>query len=455
FTAGVIVCLIGFTGLFFARLIKASVAREREFLADSSSVQFTRNPDGIAGALDQIRACERGTRIHHRYAEEVSHMFFGQSVNVWFSALFATHPPIDERIRRVSPGFQPKRYRKERPAQAAETAGAELPAAAVAFAAGAAPGPAGARAADAAHAWGRSTAESAALVGTLDAGKLDVAQRLLATLPAGLRDRVQNAEGACAAVIALLLAPKDSVMEQQLAAASAAGAARLAGAAGAIASDLRGLGPAFHLPVIDLALPAIKSAPVDTRSELLKGLEAVIHADRRVSLHEFVVLTLMRSQLAPRPTSAPPRSVRPFAFFSQRVPRLTSGAPKFKSIEEVRAETLLLLSLVAYAGCARGPERDREFAAAFRAGATEMGLADASPIGRDATQLDAVGAALENLRGLAPLAKAVLVKGLFAAVTADGTIRVIEAELMRMVGAVLDCPLPPLLDDLDPAAMAA
>ncbi len=434
FAVGVIVCIIGFTGLFFARLIKASVAREREFLADSSSVQFTRNPDGISGALDQIRACDRGTLIHHRYAEEVSHMFFGQSINVWFSGLFATHPPIDERIRRVNPGFQPTRYRKERPAQAAETADAELPAAAVGFAAGAAPSPAGARGADAAHAWDRSTAESAALVGALDAGKLDVAQRLLAALPAGLRERMQNADGACAAVIALLLAPRDSVMEEQLAAARAAGAARLADAAGAIAKELRGLGPAFHLPVIDLALPAIKSAPADARSELLKALEAVIHADRRVSLHEFVVLTLMRSQLG-----------QPLA----------AAASKFKTIADARAEIVLLLSLVAYAGCRPGAEGEREFAAAFRAGATEMGLGDASPVSRDAIQLDAAGAALENLRGLAPLPKAELVKGLFAAVTADGTIRVIEAELMRMVGAVLDCPLPPLLDYLDPAALAA
>ena len=434
FAVGVIVSIIGFTGLFFARLIKASVAREREFLADSSSVQFTRNPEAIAGALDRMRASEHGTLIRHRFAEEVSHMFFGQSVNVWFSGLFATHPAIDERIRRVSPGFQPARYREERLAQAAQTSAADVLPAAVGFAAGAAPRTAGARGSDAAHAWGRSARESAALVGVLDAGKLDVAQRLLGALPPGLREHMQSADGARAAVIALLLAPRDSVMEQQLAAARAAGAARLAEAAGAMAKELRDLGPALRLPVIDLALPAIKSTSVDARSELLKTLQAVIHADRRVSLHEFVLLTLMRSQLEPQPAAA---------------------ASKFKTIADARAEIVLLLSLVAYAGCRPGAEGERHFAAAFRAGASEMGLGDASPPSRDAIQLDAVGAALENLRGLAPLPKAVLVKGLFAAATADGMIRVIEAELMRMVGAVLDCPLPPLLDHLDPAAMAA
>ena len=186
--------------------------------------------------------------------------------------------------------------------------------------------------------------------------------------------------------------------------------------------------------MIDLALPAIKSAPAEVRGELLKALEAVIYADRRVSLHEFAVLTLMRSQLGPKPAG---------------------GAPKFKTIAAARAEIVLVLSLVAYAGCNAGPEGEQEFVAAFRAGAAEMELADAAPVSRDALQLGAAGAALERLRGLAPLPKAVLVKGLFAAVTADGTIRVIEAELMRVVGAVIECPLPPLLDNVDPAALAA
>jgi hypothetical protein len=74
---------------------------------------------------------------------------------------------------------------------------------------------------------------------------------------------------------------------------------------------------------------------------------------------------------------------------------------------------------------------------------------------RNTLQFDAAGATLENLRDLAPLPKAVLIKGLVAAVTADGTIRIVEAELLRMVGAVLDCPLPPLLDNLDPAQLVA
>ena len=113
---GIALAMIGFLGLEFARLIKAAISRQREFLADASSVQFTRNPEGIAAALEKVRTAASGALIHNRYAEEASHMFFGQSIQPWFSGLFDTHPPIEERIRRVRPGFQRSRYRSARAA---------------------------------------------------------------------------------------------------------------------------------------------------------------------------------------------------------------------------------------------------------------------------------------------------------------------------------------------------
>src|SRR5262249_42310256 len=152
YLAGVAIFVIGYVGLFFARLIKSAVARQREFLADASSVQFTRNPDGIAGALDQIEIWSSGARIANRYAEEMSHMFFGQAVKVWFGGLFDTHPPVDERIRRVHPRFQAAEYRARRqvtPPGATEAAPAFERQ--------------GRRAGDLAAAWGKNPAESAAL----------------------------------------------------------------------------------------------------------------------------------------------------------------------------------------------------------------------------------------------------------------------------------------------------
>jgi Zn-dependent protease with chaperone function len=417
FLLGVALFIIGYVGLFFARLIKAAVSRQREFLADASSVQFTRNPDGIAGALDQIRSTPGGALMQGRYAEEMSHLFFGQGIKVFFSGLFDTHPPLDERIRRVNPGFQPSLYRRSR-AAAAESPIAEKVAAAA---------PAGRRAADVGTAWGRTAAQSAQLVGSLSPEKLGYAERLLKQIPPALREALRDAEGAAAAVIALLLAPKEEVQHEQLQALGA-----LAGRVAQTSVHTRDLGLAFHLAVVDLALPALKAAPEAAKQQLITGLEAVINADRRVTLHEFVVLTFVREQLWAKPR--PPRAGR--------------------RIAELKAHAGTLLALLAHAGTradATGT-RGEALQTALRAGAQVM-LIEVPTAAEFAPA--AISAALEALKDLAPMQKAVLVNGLFAAVTADGTIRIVEAELMRLVCAVLDCPLPPLLEEVDPATLAA
>ena len=412
FFFGLALFVIGYIGLFFARLIKAAISRQREFLADASSVQFTRNPDGMAGALDQIRASPAGALISGRYAEELSHMFFGQGVNLWLAGLFDTHPPLDERIRRVRPGFQSVRYRAARQAEPPTTSQ-------------------GRRASDGAIAWGRSAGESMALVGSIPPGKIDYAARLLAALPEPLREGVRNAEGAAAVMIALLLAPKDEVEREQIAALNARGLGALGERAQALARHTQTLGAAFHLPVVDLALSAMKAAPEPAKRELLAGLEAVICSDRRVSLHEFVVLTLVREQLAP---------AKPPVLAKKRIPELST-------------EAMTLLALMANAGTRADATAGRQAAldAGIQAGAKELELAPQTPPG-NILSLQAVSGALSALKTLAPLEKARLIKGLFAAVSSDGTIRLAEAELMRLAGAVLDCPLPPLIEQSLPYA---
>jgi Zn-dependent protease with chaperone function len=441
FFAGLALLLIGYIGLFFARLIKAAASRQREFLADASSVQFTRNPDGIAGALDQISACAAGALIANRHAEDVSHMFFGQGITVRLSGLFDTHPPLDERIARVHQRFDRSSYRKSRAsAVAGVDSGSASPlekgisrkdAATAVFVAAAATGR---RGADLGTDWGRSAGDSSKLVGSMDGAKVDYAARLLQALPAGLREKLRDPDGARAALVALLFAPKDDVLQGQVAALKAAGLGALAEQARELAPLCRRLGAAFHLPVIDLALPAVKAAPQQAHDELITALEAVIHADRRVSLHEFVVLTLVRSQLAPL-----------------RKP----GASGNRKIAELQAEAVVVLSLIAHAGTRQDAtgERGAALAAAMRAGTQEMGLAETAPV--SALTLEVAAAALDALTSLAPMQKAILIKGLFAVVIADGAIRVMEAELMRLMGAVLDCPLPPLLESVDPATLAA
>jgi Zn-dependent protease with chaperone function len=426
--AGLALFIVGYVGLFFARLIKAAVSREREYLADASSVQFTRNPDGLAGALDQIRVAASGALISGRYAEEMSHMFFGESISLGLGGLFATHPPLEERIRRIRPGFVPRRYREARPPVAPGTEEANAAKASVPPVVS---GLAGARA-------GRSPAESALLVGALDPAKIDYAARLLASLAAPLRESLRSAEGAAAAVLALMLPAAQEERLRQAKLLQAAGFGALAARALAATEHTRSLGPAFHLPIIDLALPALRAAPDSVRKELVGAVQTLVQADQRVTLHEFVVLSLLQDQLAQKSKSA------------------VSGSRK---LGQLKLEAATLLSLVARAGAAgEAKEVEVKVRAALQAGAKEMGFPQddlAQSLAGARLTLDSSGAALAALKRLAPLQKALLMKGLFAAAGADGAIRIAEAELMRLTGAVLDCPLPPLLEEIDPAALAA
>src|SRR5207248_6857354 len=111
---------------------------------------------------------------------------------------------------------------------------------------------------------------------------------------------------------------------------------------------------ALHLTVVDLALPALKALPQAAKDELLAALEAVINADRRVTVHEFVVLTLVRQQLAPQ--AKPPAGDRKLA--------------------DLRDEVLVVLSLIAHAGIRSDASgaRDEALRTAMSAGLAELGL---------------------------------------------------------------------------------
>jgi Zn-dependent protease with chaperone function len=110
--AGVFLFVIGYAGLVAGQLIKAKIAREREFGADAGSTRYTRNPEGLAGALDQVR--HNHSTVLHPHAEEVSHLFFAEAIYLEEERMLATHPPIEERIERLAPGFAASRYRDRR-----------------------------------------------------------------------------------------------------------------------------------------------------------------------------------------------------------------------------------------------------------------------------------------------------------------------------------------------------
>jgi Zn-dependent protease with chaperone function len=441
---GLAMTLIGYVGLVFGRLVKAAVARQREFLADASSVQFTRNPDGLAGALATIGATAEGALVRNRHAETLSHMFFADGIAVWFSSLFATHPPIAERIRRIDPRFVAARYLAARAQRAraealADTAARDvLPAAATpgaaaarspaAFGAGAGArvragtGPARTPLRRGPRQPGPASAAATAVVASVGmpgARHVEYAAKLLETLPAVIRDAAATAEGAHALVLAFALGPDEAIRKRQLDLLRRAGLETVAQAAERLAAPVRAMGAAYRLPAVELAMPSLRGLAQPTRDAVIRSIETIVADDERVTLEEFVLLTIVRHQLGAGAARNEPVA--------------------FRSILEVLEDARLVVSLLAHADA-----DDTQYA--FERGFGVLGLdgGQAPPLAQLA--FPRIAEALERLRRLAPFPKRTFLTACVETVTADGHIALAEAELLRAVAMELDSPVPPILD---------
>ena len=93
--------LVGSVGVFFARLVQCAVSRQREYLADASAAQFTRNPEALARALRLSTLVNSGRSAFGAWRNDISHMLFNEGDRLFF----ATHPPVADRIARLSPSL--------------------------------------------------------------------------------------------------------------------------------------------------------------------------------------------------------------------------------------------------------------------------------------------------------------------------------------------------------------
>jgi len=407
----VALAVIGYIGLFFGRLIKAAVSRQREFLADASAVQFTRNPSGIAGALNKIRLHTGGALVADRHAEELSHMFFGQAMRLrLFSHLLATHPPLEERIRRIDPSFDMKSTEpaEPRPAAAVEA----VPEASSGLSAG-----------------GGASAPSEAVdsVGNPDVRHATYAAALHALIPDEVLDRVRREDGARAAVCALLLSSEAKIRNAQLEILRHRETGGFADQAEAVAGALEPIGPRVRLPLLDLATPALRRLAAHRRSSLLETVNTLIAADGKVSLGEYLLQLLLALRLDESAERAEP--------------------VRFKILDPVLPDCALLLSLLAQVG----NRNDSDAESAFARGTQMLGINGATPPQRGFHRIGDLNRALRRLRGLSFALRKRVVAACSETVLADGRATDAETEFLRAACEFIDCPMPPLLP-ADPIA---
>jgi len=428
--AGVALWILGYVGVFFGRLIKAAVSRQREYLADASSVQFTRNPDGIGGALRKIgglaQGREPGSRILHPNAETLSHLFLGAAKPSFVSGLFATHPPLAARIRRIYGREQPMLPAGELPLAEALREGPARPAADEPLAY---PGDGGIAAFSPLSALVGEPARSRQVAGAIGSAPVDgpalaqAVHRLAgeAELEAALVDTSR----AQLVVLAMLIEKDKPFSGQQRQLVAEAFGTEAAQQVDAFHEAFKQLPPGMRLPLLDRAGPTLlKLAPV-VRERLLLLVHGLIRADGRITLHEFLLFTVLKRRIgrdAHRPVPV-----------------------RFTSLASLPAEVGLVMSLLA---SVRLPERPEH---AYNAGVLLLAGIEPPRVPTEAIDLDAVSRALDRLNQLAPLEKPRLIKACAATAFVDGETHWKAASCLRTICAALDSPLPPQLREDDGA----
>ncbi len=415
-----IALVVGYVGLFFGRMIKAGVSRSREVLADASAVQFTRQTAGLAGALKKIGGLHDGSRLAERAeAEEVSHMLFGDGTGL--RGLFATHPPLLQRIQALEPSFKAEsldRLKAQWLATPPNGLDEDLRL-----------GLAGPGRAALPQSGARLDVTPPMVAAQVAEPKNDDYRRadaIVATLDPGLRALASRRDGAAPLLLGLLLDEDAGVADKQRSEIVARLGVQAAAEARRLRDEhLRALHPMLRLPLASLAFPTLRLRPRPELATFLDTVHAVVNTDGRVSLFEYCLGRLLEVQL--RETLDPSR----YARFGRRKP----GG--------VRQEFATLLAVVAQAGNPDDPEAARR---AYLAGMQRVLPRDHlpyAPPAEGALALDAVWDALDRLD---PLAKQVAVEAITDAVSHDGRVSVAEAELLRTICGVLHCPLPPMLE---------
>lgn len=429
---GLALLVFGYIGVFFGNLIKSAISRQREFLADASAVQFTRYPAGIAGALKKIGGLDGGSRIRDAHAEEISHMFFGNAFAGSFFNLFATHPPLAKRIRALEPNFD-GRFPQVKPV--AVTDDAESPEAPPARRRGVLGRTIGAVLPNVLPLQSGGSAVSAAM--SLSAGNmlgqigqprsqhLDRANQIVGELPRPLLDAAREPFLAQALVYVLLLSRDDESMRtRQMELLQGRIAAPLYQHVRQLAATAQSLPATDRLPLVDLAIPAMKNSSARQYAQFRETVDALVAADDQVDLFEYCLRTMLFSYLD--------------VHFGLKKP----PAIHYRTAGAVAQPAAVVLSMLAYVG-QRG---EAAVAQAFQAGARDL-LRRAAIVPRGQCTLRAFDAALAALAQASPKVKRAVLVAATSCIAADQQVTLEESELLRAVAAVLACPVPPAAAD--------
>ncbi|HCD32971.1 MAG TPA: hypothetical protein DER01_11235, partial [Phycisphaerales bacterium] len=311
---GFALLVIGYAGVFFANLIKAAVSRQREFLADASAVQFTRNPGGISGALKRIAVESRGYESSESYAsnlsapnaEEASHMFFGEGVTHWLGSSMSTHPPLAMRIKRIEPNFDGnlkniklKPVKQDTGSAESDSSRSKMGMAGLAavgmMAASSTPTPPPAEPIEIEPAQGNGLNQ----IGQVSKAHINYASQLIAKMPEPVVRAAREPYGARALVYALLLDDEKQVRSQQLRQLEQHADEQVYRDTLRLEPMLMILDEAAPLTLIDLAIAPLRELSPNQYETFKRNVIALISADQKISLFEWTLQRILMHHLEP------------------------------------------------------------------------------------------------------------------------------------------------------------
>jgi len=388
--------VIGYTGKLFGDLIKAAVSRQREYLADASAVQFTRNPAGISGALKRIGGLSEGAEVKNAHSEEFSHMYFADGLKSYFS-LMSTHPDLGERIKRIEPDWEGNYLLETISDSTEETTGIS------GFAAS-----------------GKLSADAAiASVGNPSEQNLATARDLLRAIPSAINEAARDPYLARAVVYLLLLDNDESVRAEQLTHLEQRADFIVYEGVTKLIPEISNITDAIRLPILELVLPTLRQLSREQFELFRDNMSALIHADNRITLGEWVMQTFVMRNLSVQFEGKPSR-------------------PGNRSLKALKIPCQKLLSLLATSNQQQGITTEQ----AFTAGQQELGLNIS--LMTDNLSISDYDDVIDQLLTLHPLKKPKLLKACIETITADQEVRPIEVELVRTISVCLDCPMPPI-----------
>jgi Zn-dependent protease with chaperone function/uncharacterized tellurite resistance protein B-like protein len=399
---GLAFLILGYGGSFFGNIIKAAVSRQREFLADASAVQFTRNPEGIANALKKMGGLSIHALLNNPKASEFSHFYFGQGVETAFNSWMATHPPLEDRIRKVQPNWDGNYIKPDTTASVRTTYSAQ-------------PNDNISSASAFGQAIPLTTLTNAVdLVGNPTPENIHTARTILEALPNSLRNAAAEPFLARLLIYGLLL-DQDSKgnrtaqvdrLTEKLDSSERASFDELH-------REVLNLGRAQHLPLIELTIPALKSQSASQYQEFKKIMIDLIKADQQVSIFEWSLYRIV--------TETVEEKQRP------------NGKLSLAQTQDA-IETLLA------AACLNG--KTLNYRDAYTAAKRYLPNLELKREPNSNLSFQELDKALSQLIQLKPLHKPLLLKALAACIQADKIVTADEAELFRAIADCLDCPVP-------------